>query len=49
MPEEPKGQEPTQQTTNGLLIPVLTREEIEDALAAIAKPQVSRPRRIRRP
>ena len=38
----------TQQTDKGLTIPVPTRDEIDDALAAVAKPQVSRLRRIRR-
>jgi hypothetical protein len=36
MPEEPKD-EPTQQTDKGLAIPVPTRDEIEDALARVAK------------
>ena len=49
MPEEPKDEQPTQQTDKGLTIPVPTRDDIEDALAAIAKPQVSRLRRVRRP
>jgi hypothetical protein len=41
--------EPTQQTEKGLTIPVPTRDDIEDALARVAKPQVSRLGRKRRP
>jgi hypothetical protein len=40
MDKEPKDEQ-TQRTETGLEIPVPTREEIEDALAKIAKPQVS--------
>jgi hypothetical protein len=49
MTEKPKKERPTQQTDKGLTIPVPTRDEVEDALARVAKPQVSRLRRIRRP
>jgi hypothetical protein len=48
MPKESKDECPTQQTDRSLTIPVPTRDEIDNALAAIAKPQVSRPRRMRR-
>jgi hypothetical protein len=48
MDKKPKN-EPTQQTDKGLTIPVPTRDDIEDALAAIAKPQVSRLTRMRKP
>lgn len=47
MAEKPKDQH-TQETDKGLTIPVPTRDEIDSALSAIAKPQVSRLRRIRR-
>ena len=40
MDKDPKD-ESTQRTETGLEIPVPTRDEIEDALAKIAKPQVS--------
>ena len=49
MDEKPQEERPTQQTDKGLTIPVPTRDEIADALARVAKPQVSRLRRIRRP
>lgn len=49
MPEKPKDERPLQRTNKGLTIPVPTHDEIENALAAVAKPQVSRLRRIRRP
>lgn len=53
MDKDPNDQE-TQRTDKGLTIPVPTRDDIEDALAAIAKPQVAPPqvsrlRRVRRP
>jgi hypothetical protein len=48
MADKPKDERPTQQTDKGLTVPVPTRDEIEDALARVAKPQVSRLRRIRR-
>lgn len=38
MPDKPKD---TQQTAKGLTIPVPARDDIEDALKAIAKPKVS--------
>jgi len=41
MPEKPKEPQPTQYTEQGLEIPVPTREEIDDALGKIAKPQTS--------
>jgi hypothetical protein len=47
MPEKPKP-EPTQQTAKGLTIPVPKRDDIEDALQAIAKPNVSRGGLLRR-
>jgi hypothetical protein len=47
MDKEPQGEHPTQETRKGLTIPVPTRDEIESALAAVAKPQVSRLRRKR--
>jgi hypothetical protein len=39
MEEKPQEERPTQQTDKGLTILVPTRDEIEDALAEIAKPQ----------
>ena len=41
MPEAPKDSEPTQETDKGLTIPVPTRDEIEKALEAVAKPDVA--------
>jgi len=49
MPDKEQKRKPTQTTEKGLEIPVPTRDEIEDALTRVAKPQVSRLRRIRRP
>jgi hypothetical protein len=40
MPEQ-NGHEPTQETEQGLTIPVPTRDEIEDALAKVAEPDVA--------
>ncbi len=48
MDKESKEEPPVQRTDKGLTIPVPTRDEIERALSAVAKPQVSRLRRIRR-
>jgi hypothetical protein len=49
MPDKPKDEaQPTQQTEKGLTIPVPARDEIEDALQAIAKPKVSDRRLLRR-
>lgn len=49
MPVEPDDDEPTQETEQGLTIPVPDRKTVDDALAAIARDQVpSRPRRRKR-
>ena len=37
--------EPTQYTPKGLEIPIPTRGQIDDALAKVAKPEVSRKRK----
>jgi hypothetical protein len=37
--------EPTQKTPQGLDIPIPTRRQVDDALAKVAKPQVSRRRK----
>ena len=41
MPEK----EPTQYTPKGLEIPIPTRSQVDDALAKVAKPEVSRKRK----
>jgi hypothetical protein len=47
MPDEPN-ERPTQETEKGLTIPVPTRDEIDKALAAVAKPDVEESRRRKR-